>query len=726
MSNRHANYSFRQAVLSHDFNQMKTALANGADVNAPFNQDYPVIHYAVATRDLPLLSFLIENGADVNNPQDVTPLCKMFFYRDVESLSEIQIEIIDRLIQSGADVTLKTPDKRMIWEHIPLKFKPRLFQMIQKTNPAQEVLSKLVDTALEEALSARDMDSIIHWLDAGANANCAGKNKMRALHYAALIGDMELATFLLDHNADENAQNEFYHTALHTLIIGAEKFNPANRFRILSSSPYGLYHPVFYNRDSENINRLRNDNQDLWEYTLQFARLLLERGINPHIRDNWGQTADAYVLDWQNKSKLLELFDTVQPIKPVENFPLIQWNAAQKTKQEALSDLFSDAYRHRDFEKMKIAIQNGYDLNKSDNYGSILHHVVSNDDVEMASFLIANGADVNIQNSDGNTPLHQMNWLCVGYPEREQYPVYPNETRFQKLQRIIYEYKISIGHHYWPKPHHIALQEQPVELKQKHHDMVELLVRAGADLHVENNDGYTPLEHVPEKVLTRVFETIRNCYPTRNEKVENAIQNAADHALYFGMLLGKTDRIKYWVNAGANANLPNDTDVYRPVNYGAKELDVELVKLLANKNADMTFQNRYGTTAWHSLCQGAENTIGYMQELNRYLSNPYRYCINDAMQNDLYTLRHQGITDEDMDDMIKMMCNRTRQIAQTLLDAGVNPHLRNEQGKTGLHYVESWHVADTLIKTINTHQPPQHITTTTPPAQTNEGGRPRC
>ncbi len=726
MSSAQINHAFQIAVRRGDFDQMKITLENGADINHPFNQEYPAIHYAVATRDLPLLSFLIENGADVNTPKDATPLGKMFFYHGIETLTDTQIAIIEKLICSGADVTLKNPDRKTIWEHIPLHLKKQIFPIIQKTNPSQKVLSQLTDTALQEALSARSMDEITYWLQAGASVNVTGTYKTKALHYATLVRDVELTQFLLDKDADGNAQSAFYHTALHTLIIGAEKCNPENRYRLLNDNPYDVYYPIVYNVDGGNIQRLKEANQHVWEYTFQIARLLLERGANPYIRDNWGKTADDYVTNRDNKQKLLEIIETVQPIKPIENFPLLQWNPVQMTKKEALSRLFGDAYRHRDFEKMKIAIQNGYDINACDAYGTLLHNAVSRDDIEMATFLIENGADVSKQDGEGNTPLHRINWLCVGYPEEKKYPVYPNETKSQKLQRIIYEYKQDIGHHYWPKPHHMVLQEQPVELKSQHRDMVDLLVRAGADLNAQNNDGTAPLNYVPKKVLSAVFETVRACFSSPNESVETAIQNATNYALYSSMLFGKTNDIKYWVKAGANVDLPNDTGSHRPINYGANALDVELVTILAEKNADMTFQNEIGDTAWHGLCQGGQEIIGYMQELYRYLGGLERHCYNDAMQNDLYILRQQHITDEDMEDMMNMMCNRCCQIAQTLLKSGVNPIHLNNRGKTGLHYIENWRLADSLIKTINAVQPPRHITNGCLPARANEtDGRPR-
>lgn len=66
----------REAVVAGDLERMKTALKNGADVNAMRESHYPALFVAVQNGQAEAVSFLIEQGADVNAKIgiDFTPL----------------------------------------------------------------------------------------------------------------------------------------------------------------------------------------------------------------------------------------------------------------------------------------------------------------------------------------------------------------------------------------------------------------------------------------------------------------------------------------------------------------------------------------------------------------------------------------------------------------------------------------------------------------------------
>lgn len=75
-------------------------------------------------------------------------------------------------------------------------------------------------------------------------------------------------------------------------------------------------------------------------------------------------------------------------------------------KDKAGRTILMNAIIDKEYDKAKKLINNGADVNESDNQGfTALHFAVQNNDYDMVEYLIQKGANVNVQDKYGNIPL---------------------------------------------------------------------------------------------------------------------------------------------------------------------------------------------------------------------------------------------------------------------------------------------------------------------------------
>jgi ankyrin repeat protein len=130
-----------------------------------------------------------------------------------------------------------------------------------------------------------------------------------------------------------------------------------------------------------------------------------------------------------------------------------------------------DAAIYGDFSQVEQLLKQDPGLvNKTDEYGfTPLHGVVGEHYFDMARLLIGKGANVNARNDSGTTPLH-----LAAYPEMAEILV---------TSGAVIEARDSRGY----TPLHAAT-EHPELI-----DVMEELLRLGADVNAKSRSGLTPL-----------------------------------------------------------------------------------------------------------------------------------------------------------------------------------------------------------------------------------------
>jgi ankyrin repeat protein len=160
------------------------------------------------------------------------------------------------------------------------------------------------------------------------------------LHYAASAGNLEIAKMLIDKGAQVNAQSRDYTQEAGWVTVSGTTVsarNVSSRRIIEGRTPLHL--------------AARNGHKEI-------AELLIAKGANVNMRDNYGSTA-------------------------------LHWAAANNNKPVA-----------------EALLSKGAEINARSNNGAIpLHTAAMWGNRDLAEFLVAKGAEINAKNAEGLTPL---------------------------------------------------------------------------------------------------------------------------------------------------------------------------------------------------------------------------------------------------------------------------------------------------------------------------------
>src|SRR5262244_2170231 len=246
-------------------------IAAGADVNAAQGDGTTPLHWAVYKVDADLVRALLARGAkpDVINNYGSSPLA--------EAAKVANAGLVKMLLDAGSNV---------------------------------EVPNQEGQTALMLAARAGSVDVAELLVRHGANVNARETWRGQTpLMWAAAAGSPELTRFLIKHKADVNAR------ALATDWPSQMTAEPRNQYR-----PTGGLTPLLYAARAgctdcvqalldagADINRPNPDGvtplmEAMDNFAFDTAKLLFERGANPHVWDWWGRTALYVAIDMNTYS----------------------------------------------------------------------------------------------------------------------------------------------------------------------------------------------------------------------------------------------------------------------------------------------------------------------------------------------------------------------------------------------------------------------------------------
>ena len=205
------------------------------------------------------------------------------------------------------------------------------------------------------------------------------------------------------------------------------------------------------------------------------------------------------------------------------------------------------------------------------------------------------------------------------------------------------------------------------------YQMVEILLKKGADPNIRNENGETAL----------IFASLNGHY----QVIEILLKNGADPniqkedgrtALIEASENGHYQVVKILLKNGADPNIPNNEALL----FAIQEGHYQVVEILLNNGADPNVQNEDGTTA---LIEASEN--GHYQVVEILLKNGADPNIRNE----------NGRT-----ALIKASSNGHQQVVELLLEKQADPNVRNSKnGKTALIKASSnghYQVVETLLK----------------------------
>ena len=354
-------------------------------------------------------------------------------------------------------------------------------------------------------------------------------------------------------------------------------------------------------------------------------------------------------------------------------------------------DLFGDtlldiALNFADVEALKILLERNVDVNKINNHGNRpLHNLIllseykNLDDVlTCAELLLDNGASVLRKNDMGETPV--LSAIRGNYIEILELFIKRN-------------LKLDLKDGYGNGPLHIAAYSCYPENEEKKKKIFQLLLDAGVENNIKNDNGYTPTDILAnQRVNPILFSILKGEYDFDNP---NSIRNLTSAmSLHSAILSNNYDIIKAHLEMGTDTDEiseeNNNSYALSPLGVACHILDLKSVELLLTNGADPNLKNNDGETAlanwfkWNgstyfSTEKAREDTVNKMMSLLL----EYGLNINDAIDNESNNLLIKASEYLSISS-ISNGKSIPSEVIKFLLKNKVNINLTNIEGQTAL------------------------------------------
>ena len=354
-------------------------------------------------------------------------------------------------------------------------------------------------------------------------------------------------------------------------------------------------------------------------------------------------------------------------------------------------DLFSNtlldiALNFADVEALKILLERNVDVNEINSHGNRpLHNLIllseykNLDDVlTCAELLLDNGASVLRKNDMGETPV--LSAIRGNYIEILELFIKRN-------------LKLDLKDGYGNGPLHIAAYSCYLENEEKKKKIFKLLLDAGVENNIKNDNGYTPTDILAnQRVNPILFSILKGEYDFDNP---NSIRNLTSAmSLHSAILSNNYDIIKAHLEMGTDTDEiseeNNNSYALSPLGVACHILDLKSVELLLKNGADPNLKNNDGETAlanwfkWNgstyfSTEKAREDTVNKMMSLLL----EYGLNINDAIDNESNNLLIKASEYLSISS-ISNGKSIPSEVIKFLLKNKVNINLTNIEGQTAL------------------------------------------
>ena len=197
--------------------------------------------------------------------------------------------------------------------------------------------------------------------------------------------------------------------------------------------------------------------------------------------------------------------------------------------------------------------------------------------------------------------------------QQEQYPLHRaiENNDINMVRQLLNRYDVNTRRN-------TDIRETPLTLASSlyRNEIIQVLINAGADLNMEDNDGLTPLmsSFIDDGFYNHV-ETIELLLDN-NANVNYQNRNG-ETALHIASQLDRTEIIRILVDRGANVNIRDrngNTPLVAYNNFRNYTMSAESAEILINNGADVNYQNRNGITflMWAAYRAAWEPNLSYL------------------------------------------------------------------------------------------------------------------
>jgi len=410
---------------------------------------------------------------------------------------------------------------------------------------------------LHQAVKAGDYDETKRLLNQGERVDGKNISIPSPLYYAASNGNEQIIRLLLKYGADVNY-----------IIYFGGRFSQ------------GLLHYAAKAGD------------------LRATQLLIKYGANVNV-ENKAKKIPLHIAAFYGKCKIAKCL--------IENGA----NINAQTKFDKVTPLHLAVKYGNSPALVETLLAKGARLNVKDNHGwTPLHSAASNNKYKVLLLLIRNGADVNIENKNGCTPLHF------------------GASNF-KITRLLIENgaDVNVQTDYGNTPLHYATRDA---------DSTKLLIENGANTVIKNNDGDTQFQRClwSEKFDTAkvyvdkgaVIDIHAACLLGMTNKIKAMLSktpplvNRRNHhgctPLYYAIQKGHKEIIELLLSSGADMSSVSTGELSTALHKAASVGDIQIIKLLIAKKADINRKNKDGWRPLHYALEGNnENAAKFLRQL---------------------------------------------------------------------------------------------------------------
>jgi len=213
------NKNLFDTCINNDFDGLKKALKNGADIEAKDDMGETLLMVASREGNIEMVQLLLDNGADVNKKD----LYGNRSLRYALGFNEESIDIIKLLLKNGANINEMDSEGdtpliyicKNIFDEENIELIKSLLEYGADVNKKDlKGNSSLIYACENCCFRQEDIDIVKLLLKNGANINEIDSNGNTALMYACIKNKSELIKILLDNGVDVNIQNSEGLTAL--------------------------------------------------------------------------------------------------------------------------------------------------------------------------------------------------------------------------------------------------------------------------------------------------------------------------------------------------------------------------------------------------------------------------------------------------------------------------------------------------------------------------------
>lgn len=447
---------------------------------------------------------------------------------------------------------------------------------------------------LHKAVLLNSLNLVKKLIEKGARISSKNHAGDSALTLASQFGRHEILSFLITQGADPKETNEKGETLLHYAASYMKIADETLAGQDLET--INMLVNVGINPNSKNLKGQTPLHYALISHTpsyhnsLSRIEKLLDLKANVNEKDSQGRTVLHYLKITEGNldefRKLLQLF-----LKKGAN---LEVKDNRGMSPFLLNSFLNNTIPSKEFLKV------GADVNAEDqNKRTALHYATKKSNRELLELLIQGGININKIDEDGNSAIdfgidnvNQEDLLLYLLKNKAVFSNLANDSPLHRAARNgwvkIAKYLISVGSDVNQSiaentPLHIAVMSSgPNRL-----EMVKLLVEYGADLEAINKSFNTPLFNACS-------------YSRDSEIIEYLLKMGAKTEMGKVSILELMIQIdskiaKLIINKGANFSYLNDSKenlLHTAILYG----DIEIVKMLLEKNISITHRNILGQT----------------------------------------------------------------------------------------------------------------------------------